>query len=357
MRGSTDLDELDRQLVTALQTSPRASWQQIGQVLDVSASTAARRWDRLTGEGLAWAGCYPLRLPGTRLTNALIEIDCAPARLSAVATAIAQDPHVVNVNHVTGVHDLTVIAAFTDQVSLGRYLRFRVGRLDGVRSVHAHVVTKLHAEASRWRLDRLSAPHRAVLRGGASDPRPANSTLDATDLALMTALSANPRRSVADLARDTDVSATSVRRRLVRLDATRALAYRFEVAPLACGWPVAVNVWGVLPPEHAARVTAELASLRETRFCASLSGRDNVMLAARLRSTDDLRTFEALLATRVPELAVTARDVVLWRVKLGTHLLDPDGRRVGTVPLSLWSAEAAINAENARLAPDGLLAE
>jgi hypothetical protein len=36
MRGSTDLDELDLLLVTALQTSPRASWERIGQVLDVT---------------------------------------------------------------------------------------------------------------------------------------------------------------------------------------------------------------------------------------------------------------------------------------------------------------------------------
>jgi hypothetical protein len=54
MRESADLDEPDRLLITTPQTSPRANWQQVGQVLGTSASTAARRWDRLTKTCLAW---------------------------------------------------------------------------------------------------------------------------------------------------------------------------------------------------------------------------------------------------------------------------------------------------------------
>jgi DNA-binding Lrp family transcriptional regulator len=133
MRESDDLDELDRVLVTALQTSPRASWQQIGQVLSVCASTAARRWDRLTSEGLAWASGHPLRLPGTTFMKTIIEIDCVAVCLHPVAAAIAEDPHVLTVNHITGSHDLVVIAIFADHMSLGRYLRFRIGHLEGVR--------------------------------------------------------------------------------------------------------------------------------------------------------------------------------------------------------------------------------
>src|SRR4051794_18682255 len=155
MRESADLDVLDRLLVTALQTSPRANWQQIGQLLDISASTAARRWDRLTESGLAWFSCLPVQLSGTSFMWAVIEIDCAAVRLHSVAAAIADDPHVVAVSHVTGSHDLVVMAAFADQISLGRFLRFRIGGLDGVQSLHVHVVTSLHAVACRWRLDRL----------------------------------------------------------------------------------------------------------------------------------------------------------------------------------------------------------
>jgi hypothetical protein len=63
LRRSAELDELDLLLVTALQSTPRADWQRLGQLLGTSASTAARRWARLTQAGLAWQSCHPLHLP------------------------------------------------------------------------------------------------------------------------------------------------------------------------------------------------------------------------------------------------------------------------------------------------------
>jgi DNA-binding Lrp family transcriptional regulator len=274
MRESADLDDLDLLLVTALQTAPRATWQQLGQVLGVTASTAARRWERLTGAGLAWLSCHPLRLPGISAVLAVIGINCVAVRLPSVAATVAEDPHVFNVSHVTGFYDLVVIAAFADQISLGRYLRFRVGSLDGVQSVRVHIVTDLHTEGSQWRLDRLEAAHRAALLADRpAARRTPNVVPDAADLVLMTALRDNPRQSAADLARSTRLSTTSVRRRLIRLDAARLMAWRCDVARGASGWPVAASFWGVAPPDRAAEISGQVSRLRETRFCASLSGR------------------------------------------------------------------------------------
>ncbi|MFL6125961.1 Lrp/AsnC family transcriptional regulator, partial [Actinophytocola sp.] len=359
MHGSAYLDELDRILVTALQTSPRASWQQVGRVLDVSASTAARRWDRLAEAGLAWFSGHPTRPPNSSFIRALIEIDCATTRLLPIGTTLAADPHVLTVNHVTGSHDLLVTAVFSDQISLGRYIRFRIGRLAGVRSVHPHLVTALHTEGSRWRLDRLTAAHRVALLTDTRPAPPARSPdthadthgPDAVDMALIAALSTNPRRPAAELARDIQVSTTSVRRRLARLDAARLMACRCEVARHVSGWPTAVNFWGAVPPEHAPRISGRIAQLRETRLCASLSGPDNLMFSAWFRSLHDLQPFEAFLAKQLPELAVTARNLVLWHMKLGTNTLDPEGRRIDEVPFSLWSPGEAVAAENTVLEP------
>jgi len=354
VRESAYLDELDRLLVTALQTWPRASWQQVGQVLGVSASTAARRWDRLIGEGLAWFSCHPSRLPGESLIRAVIEVDCVAARVPAVGATLAEDPHVVTVNHVTGAHDLVVIAFFTDQISLGRYLRSRIGGLAGVQSVHPHVVTTLHTEASRWRLDRLAAPHRTALLAAMPSTSPAagdDTGPDETDLALMTVLSAHPRRSAVDLAHDIQLSTTSVRRRLVRLHSAKFMIYRCEVARWVSGWPVAANFWGVLAPEHAARITAHIARLRETRFCASLSGTDNLMFSAWLRTIDDLQPFENFLAEQFPRLTITARNLVLWHMKLGDRILSPEGHHIRGVPFAPWPEQSARTAENSRQPP------
>lgn len=336
MGASDGLDEMDLRLVTALQTAPRADWGRIGLALGVSASTVARRWDRLTDLGLAWQCLYPLRLPGASLILAFIELDCAAATLHSVTAHVAQDPHVFNVSHVTGSGDVLVTAGFADHASLARYVGFRLGYLDGVTATRTHLVTAVHAHGNGWRMDRLDQRHQAVLRGR---PGPAPATragLDTADLTLLTALGADCRQPAAQLADRTGLSPTSVRRRLARWDAGRSMAYRCEVARFASGWPVAVDLWAVTPPDRVAATAAGVTGMRETRSCVSLSGRHNLMISVWLRALEDLPGFEARLARQAPELVVADRTVVLSRAKLGGHLLDADGRHLRAVPMSPW---------------------
>lgn len=338
MRESADFDTLDLLLVTALQTAPRADWHRIGRALDVSASTAARRWARLTDAGLAWLSCHPLRLPGAAAFAAVIEVDCHPGRLRTVAERIAEDPHVFTVSQTTGSRDLLITAAFADHPSLARYLSSRLGNLYGVTATRAQVATTVYSQGGRWRLDRLDEQRRTVLTRGSSRTAPAARTaLDATDAVLMSALGEDCRRSAADLAMRTGLSPTTVRRRIAHLEAGQHLVYRCEVARFAAGWPVSLMYWCTVPPPHTARVTAHLIGLRETRLCASVSGPANLMLGVWLRGMDDLQPFEAGLAAKVPDLTTTERAVNLWPMKLGGHLLDPYGRKIRSIPMSLWT--------------------
>jgi len=347
MRESAILDELDLLLVTALQTSPRADWQQIGRVLNVAATTAARRWERLRQAGLAWLTCHPLRLPGVSPLVALIEIDCAPGKLHSVATHVIEDPHVVTAAHVTGNHDLVVTAAFADHASLARYVGFRLGAMDGVTATRAQIVTALYADGSRWRLDRLDERHRGTLRPDRPAAAATRTDPDVADEALMAALGQDCRLAAADLAKRTGLSATSVRRRLARLEADKVIAFRCEVARFLSGWPVAVLLWGTVAPDRAAQVTAALVGMRETRMCASLAGPANLHISMWLRSTADIPDFEARLATRIPDLTIVDRAVVLWPLKIGGHILDPQGRHLRAVPISRWPDAEAAEAEAA----------
>jgi len=63
LHRSAELDELDLLLVTALQATPRADWQHLGRLLGVSASTATRRWARLTQAGVGRLSCWGCRKP------------------------------------------------------------------------------------------------------------------------------------------------------------------------------------------------------------------------------------------------------------------------------------------------------
>ena len=347
MRGSAGLDEVDLRLIAALQTSPRADWQRIGQVLEVSASTAARRWERLTDEGLAWLSCQPVRLPGTSAILAVIEVDCTAGRLHEVAVRIAEDSHVINVSYLTGARDLMIMAGFADQASLARYVGFRLGALDSVATTRTQIVTTIHTEGSRWRLDRLDEERRGTLLAGRTTGVPTRTGPDAADLALMTALSADCRQPAAVLAERLGLSTTSVRRRLARLDAGRFMVYRCEVARFISGWPIGATLWSAVSPARAEQIAAQLVGMRETRMCLSLSGPYNLVFAVWLRAMNDVQPFEFRLVQRIPDLVIADRAVNLWHVKLGGHLLDPQGRHLRAVPVALWSDGDAAAAEAA----------
>jgi hypothetical protein len=66
-----------------------------------------------------------------------------------------------------------------------------------------------------------------------------------------------------------------------------------------------------------------------------------------LRSQRHLDAFEMRLAAHLPELAITDRAICLWHLKLGGHLLDPDGRRLRSIPLQLWPDQPAAQAQTA----------
>ncbi|MEV1043109.1 AsnC family protein, partial [Streptomyces sp. NPDC050204] len=59
----------------ALQAAPRAPWSRIGRALGVDATTAARRWERLRANGLAWVSAYD---SAKSATVAYVEVRCRP---------------------------------------------------------------------------------------------------------------------------------------------------------------------------------------------------------------------------------------------------------------------------------------
>ena len=339
-------DELDFALVAALQASPRATWRRIGETLRVSAQTATRRWARLNEAGLAWQTCHAGQMGSGSPATAVVEVDCAPGRLPAVAAAIAEDPHVHSINHVSGSRDLLVIAGFVDHAALARYVGFRLKHLEGVTAVRSHPAT-FHADGSRWRLDQVLEPHSSLRHraGQRNAVAAASKTPDAEDLAIIAALNEDCRQSLAALSLHTDLPTKTVERRLARLEANRAIVYRCDIARASFGWRIGAFVWATAPPEQIPQVVGLLSGLREVRTCASLSGPNNLMLAVWLRSLSDLDAIESQLNRRMPGLVVTDRAVTLWTIKLGGQLVDVDGRYLRSVPVAPWRMDGVANAE------------
>ncbi|WP_282694629.1 hypothetical protein [Streptomyces sp. CC208A] len=121
--------------------------------------------------------------------------------------------------------------------------------------------------------------------------------------------------------------------------------YRREVARALSGWPVvSVSLWAAVPQSRAPRLAERISALREIRLCASLSVPYDLLLAAWLRSVDDIAPFRSRLAERFPQLEGTGRALTTWPMKLGDHLRAPGGGACGR-----WSDARAEAAEAALL--------
>lgn len=336
MHKSVDLTELDLSIVHALQLAPRAPWNTLGEVLGVDHTTVARHWARLEEQGSAWLmAYYPAWHDG--LCRARVEVDCAGGTVDAVAQALVHDPHVVSVDLTHNGGDLQLMVSAGNLGVLSRYVTDRLHRLPGVERIAVHPVTREYADGRQWRLDALDAEQ--VRQLTAISPAPHGGTVSPgpEELRILSVLGPDGRCSWTQLAERTKVSAATVRRKVHRMMREGTLAFRCEVAAHSAGWPVQVLYTAQCPANRLESAARELVVLPGVRSVAALAGPANLAVTAWLRSAADIQQLEVRMLRRVQELVITRRSVALRALKRMGRLLGADGRRIGYVPMDVWS--------------------
>jgi DNA-binding Lrp family transcriptional regulator len=258
-----------------------------------------------------------------------------------VAEALARDPRVGTIEHVTGGRDLVLTVFTAGLAALSDFLLYGVSRIPGVLSTRSQVGTQIFVEGSKWQLRTLdpSEQRRLARSGTATSGSPTE--LAETDLrAVLTLLSEDGRMNVRELAGRLGVSRPTARRRVEAALATRAIIVRCDVPHALTGWPVSATLWADVPPEEHADVARTLAGLPETRLSVGLTGgAANLMISLWLRGLDDVQRLESVLAERIPRLRIVDRAVALRHIKRVGTLLGPDGRAVERVPIDPWFAD------------------
>ncbi|MEC3920567.1 Lrp/AsnC family transcriptional regulator [Nocardia sp. CDC160] len=322
-------DERDLDLVNALQINPRASWTRIGESLGMDATTAARRWGQLTGSGLAWITAYAPEFA----TVAYLRLRCRAEHLAEISDRAAAMPAVFSVDRMTGSLPLQLSVAVENLSALDDLTTRELAVLPGVEEIRTAVGLHVYMEGSHWRPQALDPGQRNRL----TDPRePVASRPRPGDAALVLALAADGRRSIADLARDTGLTETTVRRRVSDMTRSGRLVFRCDFAEQAAGWTVTANYWGRLPADALDDLGAALASWPEIRLCSATADDDNVALIAWLRAPREALLLETRLRREFPELRIMERQLTLRTLKRMGRILGPRGRAVGYVPFRVW---------------------
>lgn len=116
-----------------------------------------------------------------------------------------------------------------------------------------------------------------------------NGDIDATDVAILRALSTDARVTMADLARAVGLSAPSVTERVRRLEeAGIVCGYGARIDPAALGLPLSAYIRIRPIPGQLRRVAEVLAGLEAVVACDRVTGEDCFIAKAYVRSVADL---------------------------------------------------------------------
>lgn len=333
------VDEDDIALLDALHVNPRASFEQLGSTLGLSAVTVARRWRRLTEAGRAWTSSVPG--PQLPVAAGLFEADCAPGQVQAAAASLATLPQVFSVHLTTGSTDLYALVIAADTQILSRLLLEELPRTPGLLRVRSSVMTQLYAGA-QWRLGAISRGQASVIRPDEGDPRPeapsAVRGFDAFEQALFLALQDDGRAGYRDLAAVIGCSEQSVKRRLGTLVRRGQLGFRTDFARHEGGWRAQVVLRLIVPDELVHEFGTQLGDWPQTRVCAAMVGEANVFATLQLRNHEELSGVLSRIRESWSALRVLDRRIVLRSAKSWGRVLDSDGYAIGVVPVNPWAS-------------------
>ncbi|MFI6270768.1 Lrp/AsnC family transcriptional regulator [Micromonospora zamorensis] len=311
------LDQLDLQLLQALQLDGRAPFSRIAAALGVSDQTVARRFRRLqTQAGLRVLGMTDESRVGR--SNWIVRLRCTPDMSERLADALARRPDTSYVALISGGSEVVCEIRPRSRAARDELLLGRLQRTPRVIGFSAHcLLHRFYGGPLRWlqKANALSAEQEAALRPAPLDAAaPGTVTIDDTDEALLAALFRDGRTGLADLQRACGQSEDVVRRRLDRLRGNGALYFAVQYLPEHVGREIGAMLWLTVAPSALAAAGHALAEHAEVEFAAAATGQTNIIAAVRCRGTEELYAYlndkiGALDGIRTVETALMLRQI------------------------------------------------
>jgi DNA-binding Lrp family transcriptional regulator len=314
---TSQLDDLDLQLLHALTVAPRGSFRVLATALGVSDQTIARRYRRLT-ETASLRVFGLIHGPRAGWADWLVRLQTAPGSARRIADSLARRPDTRWVRLYSG--GTEIVCSLQVRTPEQRNTRFLRG-LPGSRQVTAitaqsilHVFTPIayigYARA-------LSEAQLAALREAEPEPSsdwaeevqapgigdawfpPAATVPRAEDDPLIAELARDGRAPVADLAAATHWHESTVRRRIEELRRAGLLYFDLDIDDAVLGVSANVMLWLKIEPSSLDAAGRAVAAHPEVPFAAATTGPTNLAVSAVFRDT---RQVYAYLTTRLAEL-------------------------------------------------------
>jgi DNA-binding Lrp family transcriptional regulator len=297
MVESLSLDGIDRGLLHALQLDGRVAFSRIAEVLDVSESTIARRYQRLRSTGA-------VRVLGAAVGPSVwtLRLRCAPDAGGAIADALARRLDTYWIHLLSGGTELSCMTQAPDTGPGGEpVLLEKLPRTGRILGMSAHLLLHGFTDPGNWAgLASLTPAQIDAVRPPQAAARPDDVVLGAADHVLLNALARDGRAGYRELAHETGWSESTVKRRMALLRASGILRLQLDVDPRVLGIRTEARLWISVRPTALAATGQALATHPEVFFAAATTGATNLLAAVICRSPEDLYRY---LAERLSGLA------------------------------------------------------
>jgi DNA-binding Lrp family transcriptional regulator len=315
---TSQLDEVDRQLLHALVVAPRASFRVLAAALGVSDQTIARRYRRLVETAdLRVTGL--VHGPRAGWVDWIVRLQVAPGSAQRIADSLAQRPDTRWVRLYSGGTEIVcTLQARTPEQRNALFLRGLPGsrHVTGItaqsilhvfspvayvthtRSLSPDQLAALTEAAPEPQLERQQTP--AIGADQAWIPSADTETqLRPEDDPLLAELTRDGRTPVADLAAATHWHESTVRRRIEELRKAGLLYFDVDVDESVLGISANVMLWLKIDPASLEAAGRALAAHPEIPFAGATTGTTNLAASALFRDTRDLYAY---LTTRLADL-------------------------------------------------------
>jgi DNA-binding Lrp family transcriptional regulator len=314
------LELIDARIVAAVQADARASYAQLATMVDVSESTIMRRLQRLRSSGqLTVIGVLDAQRCGFG-QPVLVQLRTEPHRTLDVAKTVAARADVRFLTIVSGRSDIICELIVRDRRHLATTLLQEFAHIDGITSTSTAAVLRTYKTRDEW--SRVLLPGSVSASPTAADPHLRAPKMDHLDMALISALGEDGRRSYVDLATELGVSVTAVARRLSALRAGRQLMLCTLVDPLALGFEVEAFLRMRVDLAAAETVATLLATRSEIRYVSATAGYSDITCEAVLRDNDALHEFMTTVLGNLRGVRDLEIDLELQTMKRSFRHLD-----------------------------------
>ncbi|MCT2583445.1 Lrp/AsnC family transcriptional regulator [Actinophytocola gossypii] len=263
------LDDLDRQIIVALQGDGRASWTSIAAVCDTSVPTVARRVQQLMADNLLKVAVLPNLGSTGPVETFFTRIGCRPGTQLDVAEQLVARDDVRWASLITGTYDIAIELVVTSGPTRYPKTMLELQQIDGVQRWYSDLLLHVYKVSHDWYKQLLEDQEPGPVEVALCAPQ----HLDKVDWAILDLLRDDGRASFKTIAGALDLNESTVRRRFERMIGD-GCASVFTIVPApVLGLEAETLLWVTVEPAKLAEVAAALTRHRAVRFLgATLDG-------------------------------------------------------------------------------------